>query len=280
MRNSNEYESQVYAYSEPDLEDDGKDDDESTALVGEPQEPIIEPSWHRFVVIGLFVLVSCLGGFSIDLVQAAESSAVAAYPGLSVSTLSTIQLATQIPGMLSEPKLLKTLGMRKLLILMAAINFVGYQFIGGIPFYLVNTDKMGLYVGNALVGFTAGVLLIPVAKIVSDWMPDRERSLALSVCLNAGNIGTGAGYYLSEAIAGSHHIHPENVPQEHIEQMHTYLNRLSIAPGVALLLSAMFMQNLPEFAPSHTEHEQRVLKASKPLPRVFFLAVLPLAELV
>ena len=49
--------------------DDGKDDDESTALVGEPQEPIIEPSWHRFVVIGLFVLVSCLGGFSIDLVQ-------------------------------------------------------------------------------------------------------------------------------------------------------------------------------------------------------------------
>ena len=42
-------------------------------------EPIIESSPQRFQVSALFVGVSMLGGYSIDLLQSAEATAVAAY---------------------------------------------------------------------------------------------------------------------------------------------------------------------------------------------------------
>jgi len=83
------------------------DDGETTGLlpatVDTTDKPRIELASSRYVVVFIFVAVSMLGGFSIDLVQSAQATAKAAFDGLSVSQLSTIQLATQIPGCLSEP---------------------------------------------------------------------------------------------------------------------------------------------------------------------------------
>lgn len=180
------------------------------ATIGREQEEVslllssgrvtIESSPRRFRVIGLFVLVSMLGGYSIDLLQSAEATAVMAFPGLDPHMLSTIQLATQIPAMLLEPLALQQLGMRRMTILAAALQLIGYVLMGGVPFVYDNQQAALLYLGNACVGFTAGLLLIPVGTICSSWLPDAERSTYLSLCLNAGNIGTGMGFFLCSVV--------------------------------------------------------------------------------
>jgi hypothetical protein len=87
------------------------------------EQPVYhEASPARFHVMGLFVLVSMLGGFSIDLLQSAEATAVLAYRGLDPHVLSTVQLATQIPAMLLEPVVLKYLGMRGMTAASAALQ--------------------------------------------------------------------------------------------------------------------------------------------------------------
>ena len=49
--------------------------DESEGLLHSRDDgPKIEPQSSRFLVVGLFVLVSILGGYSIDLLQSAEET--------------------------------------------------------------------------------------------------------------------------------------------------------------------------------------------------------------
>ena len=79
-----------------------------------------------------------------------------AYPGLKPHLLTTIQVATQIPGILLEPLLLEMMGLRNLTILCSAIQVLGYACMGGVPIFWVNETPMAVYIGNGLVGFTAG----------------------------------------------------------------------------------------------------------------------------
>jgi len=225
--------------------------------------PVYEPPSQRFLVFAQFVLISFIGGYSINMVQAAESTAMATYAGLSVPVLSTIQLASQVPGMLCEPLMLNVLGMRRFVLLMGALQVVGYLCMGGLPFIYANTEALQVYIGNAFVGFTAGAMYIPIAMMVTTWFPDSERIAMIGLGLNAGNIGTPTGYFMCEVLAGSNHVHVENVPHEHVVQMRSYLNVFSIVPILGLVSASLFMESEPETPPSAAAHEQRVLVARR-----------------
>ena len=109
------------------------------------------------------------------------------------------------------------MSLRQLIVLMVALQVLGYSCMGGIPFLLLNTkaacnrvhgirwltkgcsrvhgirwltkgcsrvhgiqwlaQAWPLYLGNAIIGFTAGVLLIPIAKMVTTWMPEEASML-------------------------------------------------------------------------------------------------------
>jgi len=132
------------------------------------------------------------------------------------------------------------------------LQVLGYGLIGGVPFLHENQQVSMLYLGNACVGFTAGLLLIPVGTICSMWMPDTERSTCLSLCLNAGNIGTGIGFFLS------------SVTNQTPYALHAYLNLFPLVPLVVLVLVILFMESEPANPPSHSEQIQRQRAKQEP----------------
>jgi len=174
---------------------------------------------------------------SIIAINTKSSLIEQAYPGLKPHFLTTVQVATQIPGILLEPFLLEKMGLRNLTILCAFLQVVGYAAMGGVPFIFTNQIATAVYIGNGLVGLTAGILLIPVGHVAATWMPDAERSTTLALCINAGNIGTGAGFFLSSLVA-----YKETV-------LRNYLNHISLVPLLLLCLVALFMEDAPVCSP-------------------------------
>jgi len=144
------------------------------------------------------------------------------------------------------------MGLRNLTILCSAIQVLGYACMGGVPIFWVNETPMAVYIGNGLVGFTAGVLLIPVGHVASTWMPDSERSTTLALCINAGNIGTGSGFFMSSLVASQN------------SSLRTYLNRLSLLPFLLLVSVVLFMQEEPSSSPSLADYTQRKLRKGEP----------------
>lgn len=205
-------------------------------------EELIKPTFKRFIVLFLFSLNGC--NKTYQWIQIASTTKKLAYyydvDNFLINTTSVIFALNFILFSIPLCSFIKVVGLRKAIIL----GSLGTA-IGSIVKCFGLRDCLGitmLLAGQMIVSISEQFVFSVPNRLISVWYPDKEISLALSLCLMGGQMGTALGFIIPEFILDE---------AKSIEEIGEGLNKMLIGTAVISILSFVAEYIILDDAPQH-----------------------------
>lgn len=150
-----------------------------------------------------------------------------------------------------EPIILSRLGLRRTVVFGALLLMIGSIIkSGGMP-PIINAElrkgygEWRVYVGFFLVGLSQPLYQCTPALLSASWFPERERTMATGVALNANQVGIGFAFIFGTLLVSS----SDDIPN--------YFGLLSIISTVTFLGALIQFDDAPPTPPSDTARVMR-----------------------
>jgi len=195
--------------------------------------------WHMLFWMSLLNLLSDWTCYSIAPIAMLTNEA---YGVIYPTALVVVFLFANGISTAMEPFLLSLLGFRRLIVFGAFLGAAGSLLKSGLPFRYVLTegDEWRVYLGFLLVGLSQPMYQCTPALLSASWFPEKERTLATGIALNANQLGIGCAFVYGAIV----------VRQK--EDISVYFSWLSVLFCVGFVGTLFFFEERPKTPPSET----------------------------
>jgi len=202
--------------------------------------------WHRWIMLFYMSLLNLLSDWTCYSVAPIATLSQEAFGSIDPEQLVTIFLAANAVASACEPIILSRLGLRRTVIFGALLLMIGSIVkSGGLPpLFQLDLEKgqgeWRVYLGFFLVGLSQPLYQCTPALLSASWFPEKERTMATGVALNANQLGIGFAFVFGSILVGNS---DDIVP---------YFGLLSLISTLAFLGSLFQFEDAPPTPPSDT----------------------------
>jgi hypothetical protein len=199
--------------------------------------------WIMLMYMSLLNLLSDWTCYSVAPIAVLTSEA---FGSIDPEQLVVIFLGANALATACEPIILSRLGLRKTVVFGAFLLMVGSIIkSGGFPPIIESDLQKGqgewrVYVGFFMVGLSQPLYQCTPALLSASWFPERERTMATGVALNANQLGIGCAFIFGTLLVGDS---DDIVP---------YFGLLSLISTITFIGSLLQFDDAPPTAPSDT----------------------------
>ncbi|KAL3918364.1 MAG: hypothetical protein SGILL_004272 [Bacillariaceae sp.] len=176
----------------------GGDGGSSGAVTSERQ--VFKVYWQRWIMLMYMSALNLLSDWTCYSVAPISLLTEEAFGNIDPERLVVIFLGANAVASACEPLILARLGLRRTVLLGGLLLMVGSIVkSGGLPpITPTNLDKghaeTSLYLGFFLVGLSQPLYQCTPALLSASWFPEKERTMATGVALNANQLGIGFAF--------------------------------------------------------------------------------------
>jgi len=202
--------------------------------------------WHRWIMLFYMSILNLLSDWTCYSVAPIATLTQEAFGSIDPEQLVTIFLAANAVASACEPIILSRLGLRRTVVFGALLLMIGSIVkSGGVPPLIQADLKKGqgewrVYLGFFLVGLSQPLYQCTPALLSASWFPEKERTMATGVALNANQLGIGFAFIFGTVLVGNS---DDIVP---------YFGLLSLLSILAFLGSLIQFDDAPPTPPSDT----------------------------
>jgi MFS family permease len=175
--------------------------------------------WQRWLMLFYMSMLNLLSDWTCYSVAPISVLTSQTFGNVEPTLLVTVFLAANAVATAVEPMILSRLGLRGTIVLGAFLLLGGSWTKSGIPFYsqLMQKDTMHqaaagawkVYLGFFLVGLSQPLYQCTPALLSNSWFPERERTMATGISLNANQLGIGCAFVFGTILVDQ----PEDIPR-------------------------------------------------------------------
>ncbi|KAL3923570.1 MAG: hypothetical protein SGILL_001583 [Bacillariaceae sp.] len=161
---------------------------------------VFKTYWRRWIMLAYMSALNLLSDWTCYSVAPISLLTEEAFGNIDPERLVVIFLGANAIATACEPLILARLGLRRTVILGALLLMIGSIVkSGGLPPIIPpNLDKghaeVSLYMGFFLVGLSQPLYQCTPALLSASWFPEKERTMATGVALNANQLGIGFAF--------------------------------------------------------------------------------------
>ena len=207
--------------------------------------------WQRWLMLLYMSLLNLLSDWTCYSVAPIAVLTEEAYGHISSEQLVVLFLAANAVATACEPILLSRLGLRKTVLFGALLLMIGSIVkSGGMPPIIQPTlvkgrDEWRVYFGFFLVGLSQPLYQCTPALLSASWFPEKERTMATGVALNANQVGIGFAFIFGTLLVKTS------------EDILSYFSLLSILSTLTFLGTLIQFDDAPPTPPSNTARVMR-----------------------
>ena len=202
--------------------------------------------WQRWLMLFLMSALNLLSDWTCYSVAPIAMLTSEAFGKIDPEQLVVVFLGANVLATACEPIILSRLGLRRTVVFGSLLLMTGSVIkSGGFPPIIASNFKHGhgewrIYLGFFLVGLSQPLYQCTPALLSASWFPERERTLATGVALNANQLGIGFAFIFGTLLVSSS---DDIVP---------YFGLLSIMSTVGFICTLLFFDDAPPTPPSDT----------------------------
>lgn len=202
--------------------------------------------WQRWMMLSLMSALNLLSDWTCYSVAPIAMLTSEAFGKIDPEQLVVVFLCANVVATASEPIILSRLGLRRTVVFGSLLLMMGSVIkSGGFPPIIASTLEKGhgewrVYLGFFLVGLSQPLYQCTPALLSASWFPERERTLATGVALNANQLGIGFAFIFGTLLVSSS---DDIVP---------YFGLLSIVSTLSFIGTLLFFDDAPPTPPSDT----------------------------
>jgi MFS family permease len=207
--------------------------------------------WRRWLMLFYMSLLNLLSDWTCYSVAPIALLTEEAFGSVDPERLVVVFLGANAIASACEPIILARLGLRKTVLFGALLLMIGSLVkSGGIP-PIIPTDLVigqegwRLYLGFFLVGLSQPLYQCTPALLSASWFPEKERTMATGVALNANQLGIGFAFIFGTLLVSK----PEDIPN--------YFGLLTLVSTIAFLGTLIQFDDAPPTPPSASARVMR-----------------------
>eukprot|EP00339_Tiarina_fusa_P025342 CAMPEP_0117003060 /NCGR_PEP_ID=MMETSP0472-20121206/4507_1 /TAXON_ID=693140 ORGANISM="Tiarina fusus, Strain LIS" /NCGR_SAMPLE_ID=MMETSP0472 /ASSEMBLY_ACC=CAM_ASM_000603 /LENGTH=1234 /DNA_ID=CAMNT_0004703585 /DNA_START=297 /DNA_END=4001 /DNA_ORIENTATION=- len=227
--------------------------DSGEAADSEPQQRGFKVYWQRWVMLFYMSILNLLSDWTCYSVAPIALLTEKAFGDIDPEKLVVVFLGANAISTACEPIILARLGLRRTVLFGALFLMIGSVVkSGGIPPILQTDLEFGhsewrLYLGFFLVGLSQPLYQCTPALLSASWFPEKERTMATGVALNANQLGIGCAFIFGTLLV------------ENANDIPGYFGLLSTLSTIVFLGTLIQFDDAPPTPPSSSA---RVMKGS------------------
>ena len=229
--------------------------------------------WQRWVMLLYMSVLNLLSDWTCYSVAPISILTQEAFGDIDPEQLVVIFLGANAVATACEPIILARLGLRRTVLFGALLLMFGSVIkSGGIPPIIQSElregeDEWRLYLGFFLVGLSQPLYQCTPALLSASWFPEKERTMATGVALNANQLGIGFAFIFGTLLVSEK------------EDIAPYFGLLSLISTIAFMGTLVAFADAPPTPPSDTARVMRgTLEVNLPSMDTIFQSVRGLGE--
>jgi hypothetical protein len=221
--------------------------------VGGYQKKTFKVYWQRWIMLFYMSVLNLLSDWTCYSVAPIALLTKTAFGDIDPEQLVVIFLSANALASACEPIILARLGLRRTVLVGSLMLMIGSVVkSGGIPHVLqanldIGHEEWRIYLGFFLVGLSQPLYQCTPALLSASWFPEKERTMATGVALNANQLGIGFAFVFGTLLVDD----SDDVPG--------YFGLLSFLATIAFIGTLIQFDDAPPTPPSDTA---RVMKGS------------------
>ena len=226
---------------------------DETKAVGVYQKKTFKVYWQRWIMLFYMSALNLLSDWTCYSVAPIALLTKTAFGDIDPEQLVVIFLSANALASACEPIILARLGLRRTVLVGSLMLMIGSIIkSGGIPPILqsnliIGHEEWRIYLGFFLVGLSQPLYQCTPALLSASWFPEKERTMATGVALNANQLGIGFAFVFGTLLVQD----SNDVPG--------YFGLLSLLSTIAFIGTLIQFDDAPPTPPSDTA---RVMKGS------------------
>ena len=207
--------------------------------------------WQRWIMLLYMSLLNLLSDWTCYSVAPIALLTKEAFGEIDPELLVTLFLGANAFASACEPIILARLGLRRTVLFGALLLMIGSIVkSGGVPPILpsdlvIGHDEWRLYLGFFLVGLSQPLYQCTPALLSASWFPEKERTMATGVALNANQLGIGFAFIFGTILVAEK------------EDIIPYFGILSTLSTIAFLGTLIQFDDAPPTPPSSSARAMR-----------------------
>ncbi|KAL7578379.1 hypothetical protein ACA910_012781 [Epithemia clementina (nom. ined.)] len=207
--------------------------------------------WQRWIMLLYMSVLNLLSDWTCYSVAPIALLTKEAFGEVDPEELVTIFLAANAVASACEPIILSRLGLRRTVLFGALLLMIGSMIkSGGMPPIIQANLEKGhsewqIYIGFFMVGLSQPLYQCTPALLSASWFPERERTMATGVALNANQLGIGFAFIFGTLLVAD----SDDIPG--------YFGLLSIVSTVAFFGTLFQFDDAPPTPPSDSARVMR-----------------------
>ena len=217
------------------------------------QKKTFKVYWQRWIMLMYMSILNLLSDWTCYSVAPIAALTKDAFGDIDPEQLVVIFLGANAIASACEPMMLARLGLRRTVVVGALLLMIGSIIkSGGVPplfqfEMIMGQEEWRIYLGFFLVGLSQPLYQCTPALLSASWFPEKERTMATGVALNANQLGIGFAFIFGTILVGDSN------------DIFGYFGLLSLVSTVAFLGTLIQFDDAPPTPPSDTA---RVMKGT------------------
>ncbi|KAL3944877.1 MAG: hypothetical protein SGBAC_001020 [Bacillariaceae sp.] len=207
--------------------------------------------WQRWIMLMYMSLLNLLSDWTCYSVAPIALLTEKAFGDIDPERLVVVFLGANAVASACEPIILARLGLRKTVLFGSLLLMIGSLVkSGGIPPIIpsdlnIGHDEWRLYLGFFLVGLSQPLYQCTPALLSASWFPEKERTMATGVALNANQLGIGFAFIFGTLLVSD----AEDIPN--------YFGLLTLLSTVVFMGTLIQFDDAPPTPPSSSARVMR-----------------------
>mmetsp|Transcript_25107 Transcript_25107/g.61879 ORF Transcript_25107/g.61879 Transcript_25107/m.61879 type:complete len:1148 (+) Transcript_25107:294-3737(+) len=207
--------------------------------------------WQRWIMLMYMSILNLLSDWTCYSVAPIALLTEKAFGDIDPERLVVVFLGANAVASACEPIILARLGLRKTVLFGSLLLMVGSLVkSGGIPPIIpsdlrIGHDEWRLYLGFFLVGLSQPLYQCTPALLSASWFPEKERTMATGVALNANQLGIGFAFIFGTLLVSD----AEDIPN--------YFGLLTLLSTIVFLGTLIQFDDAPPTPPSSSARVMR-----------------------
>lgn len=217
----------------------------------DPQDKAFKVYWQRWIMLMYMSLLNLLSDWTCYSVAPISLLTEEAFGNIDAERLVVVFLGANAVASACEPIILARLGLRKTVLFGALLLMIGSLVkSGGIPPIIpsdlrIGHDEWRLYLGFFLVGLSQPLYQCTPALLSASWFPEKERTMATGVALNANQLGIGCAFIFGTLLVSE----ADDIPN--------YFGLLTLLSTIVFLGTLIQFDDAPPTPPSSSARVMR-----------------------
>jgi hypothetical protein len=215
------------------------------------QKKTFKVYWQRWIMLMYMSILNLLSDWTCYSVAPIATLTKDAFGDIDPEQLVVIFLGANAIASACEPMMLARLGLRRTVVVGALLLMVGSIIkSGGVPplfqfEMIMGQEEWRIYLGFFLVGLSQPLYQCTPALLSASWFPEKERTMATGVALNANQLGIGFAFIFGTILVGDSN------------DIFGYFGLLSLVSTVAFMGTLIQFDDAPPTPPSDTARVMR-----------------------